>query len=70
MLKHAALPLLIALATPTIGSACAQGLQADIPSGGRAAARVDVVVRMMRADEARSRRGDARRWRIIMSSSA
>jgi hypothetical protein len=58
MLKSVAVPLFLALSVAAIGLAGAQSV-ASSPAAGRDAARVDVNVRMMRADEVRSRSADS-----------
>jgi hypothetical protein len=56
--KFAVAPLLLALSVAATGPAGAQVVTGPV-SAGRDAARIDVAVRMMRADEVRSRSGDS-----------
>ncbi len=58
MPKSAAIPLFLALSVAATGPAGAQDATGSAPAG-RDAARIDVDVRMMRADEVRSRSGDS-----------
>ncbi len=58
MPRSAAIPLFLALSVAATGPAGAQDATGSAPAG-RDAARIDVDVRMMRADEVRSRSGDS-----------
>lgn len=58
MPKSAAIPLFLALSVAATGPAGAQDATGSAPAG-RNAARIDVDVRMMRADEVRLRSGDS-----------